>query len=202
MSSSVLDLLTQSLGGGAVEQISHELGVDSATAKKAVAGALPMLVSALARNSQQRGGAESLLGALDRDHDGSILDDVVGFLGRGQAATQTGTGILRHTLGSRQESAQMGLAQMAGIDPAKAGAVLAMLAPLVMGALGRTKRQQRMGPSEIGQMLGRDRQRLAQREPKAMDMIGSLLDRDGDGSIGDDIARIGSGMLGKLFSGR
>lgn len=202
MSGSVIDLLNQSLGGGAVDQVGRQLGVDSSTAEKAIAGALPMLVAALANNSSQRGGAESLLGALDRDHDGSVLDDVTGFLGQGRGATNMGEGILRHVLGGRQQNAQAGLSKMAGIDRSQAASVLAMLAPLVMGALGRAKRQQRMGPSEIGQMLGRERQRMAQQDDRTMGMIGSLIDRDGDGSIGDDVARIGAGMLGKFFSRR
>ena len=202
MSSSVIDLLTQSLGGGAVQQIGQQLGLDDDRTEKAVSAALPMLLSALANNSQQRGGAESLVGALDRDHDGSVLDDVAGFLGQGRSAQSAGTGILRHALGGRQGAATQGLSRMAGIDAGQAGSVLSMLAPLVMGALGRAKRQQRLGPSDIGQMLGRERQRMASNDSAAMGMIGSLLDADGDGSIGDDVARMGVGMLGKLFRGR
>ncbi len=202
MSTSVIDLLTSSLGSGAVKQVSQQLGLGEEAANKAVSGALPMLLSALANNSQQRGGAEALLGALDRDHDGSILDDVGGFLGKGDAAIGAGSGILKHALGGRNDAVATGLSKMAGIDSRQAGSVLAMLAPLVMGALGRAKRQQRMGPSDLGQMLGRERQQLASRDAGAMGMIGKLLDRDGDGSVGDDVAKMGMGMLGKLFSGR
>jgi hypothetical protein len=71
-----------------------------------------------------------------------------------------------------------------------------MLAPLVMGALGRTKRQQRLGPSDLGQLLGRERQHMASQDSGTMGMIGRLLDRDGDGQICDDVAKIGMGMLG------
>jgi len=203
MADSILDLLSQSLGSGAVQQVGRQLGLDPGTASKAVSGAVPMLVSALANNAQQRGGAESLLAALDRDHDGSVLDDVAGFLGQGAPAQSAGAGILKHALGSRNDAAAQGLSKLAGIDTSKAGSVLAMLAPLVMGALGRAKRQQRLGPSDLGQMLGRERQRMASEDAGVMGMISGLLDRDGDGSVGDDVARMGAGLLGKFFgSGR
>ena len=188
---SLLDMLQQRLGGDAVSQISRQLGTDHSTTQTAIAAALPMLVGALARNAQDPGKAGALASALGR-HDGSVLDDVAGYLGRGD--TGDGAGILGHVLGARQETVQTGLGQVAGLDPDKAGELLAMLAPLVMGALGKAQREKGLDTGGLAGMLGGERQRAADGAPGVMGMLTSLLDRDHDGSVMDDIG----GMLGKL----
>ena len=73
------------------------------------------------------------------------------------------------------------------------GQLMAMLAPLVMGALSRGA-QQRGGldPSILAGMLGGEQASLAQRSPDMMSTLGSLLDSNRDGSIVDDIGRLAS----------
>jgi hypothetical protein len=188
---SLLDMLQQRLGGDAVNQISSKLGTDPASTRTAIAAALPMLVGALARNAQDPGKAGALANALGR-HDGSVLDDVAGYLGRGD--TGDGDGILGHVLGGKKETVQAGLGQAAGLDPAKAGTLLAMLAPLVMGALGKAQREKGLDTGGLAGMLGGEQQRAADAAPGVMGMLSSFLDRDHDGSVMDDIG----GMLGKL----
>jgi len=61
-------------------------------------------MSALAKNSTQSESAISgLTGTLDRDHDGSILDDIMGLMtGKTQQQNQkmlNGQGTLSHVLG-------------------------------------------------------------------------------------------------------
>jgi hypothetical protein len=189
---SLLDMLQQRLGGNAVQQISQQLGTDHVTTESAIAAALPMLVGALARNAQDPAQAGALSNALSRDHDGSVLDDVAGYLGRG--GTGDGDGILGHVLGGQRQSVQNGLGHISGLDPAKAGMLLSLLAPLVMGALGKAQRDGKLDPGGLAGMLGAERQRAADAAPGVMGMLGKFLDRDGDGSIMDDIG----GMLGKL----
>ena len=76
----LFDLLAQQLQGSNLSQISRQLGTDEKTTSSAISAALPILVGALARNSSGTSGARSLAGALQRDHDGSILDNLGSFL--------------------------------------------------------------------------------------------------------------------------
>ena len=76
--------LMQQLSGDSLSRIGRQIGADEATTQSAIAAALPVLVSALARNASRPGGAEALDRALERDHDGSILDDLMGSLGGGR----------------------------------------------------------------------------------------------------------------------
>src|SRR4051812_27818190 len=133
---SLLDMLQQRLGNeAAVRQIGAQLGTDAGTTQSAVAAALPMLVGALARNAQDPAQAGALSQALSTKHDGSILNDVTGHLAQRQFGD--GDGILGHVLGGRKDAVATGLGQVAGLDQHKAGMLLAMLAPVVMGALGQ-----------------------------------------------------------------
>lgn len=201
MSGSILDLVTQALGSGGAAQISKQLGLDEATANSAIGGAVPVLMGALARNASSGQGAGALASALDRDHDGSILDDLGGFLGGG-GAESAGAGILKHVLGGKQTQVQQGVGAASGLDSAKAGQLLAMLAPVIMGALGKAKRSQGLDTGSLGAALGQEQQRMERRQPGIGGMLGSLLDQDGDGSAMDDLAKIGGSVLGGLFGGR
>ena len=78
------------------------------------AGGLPILLAALNRNASNPAGAAALHGALERDHDGSILDNLGGFLGNAQAGP--GAGILKHVLGERQESTAQAVGAASGLD--------------------------------------------------------------------------------------
>jgi hypothetical protein len=190
---SLLQLLQQQLGGQAVNQISRQLGADPGTTSNAIDAALPLLLSAVARNAGNREQAQSLGRAVSEDHDGSILDDVPGYLS--QAQTGPGAGILRHVLGGKQQSVQTGLSQATGLDAGKTGQLLTMLAPLVMGALGRAKRENQLDNEGLSTLLTGENERLKESAPGVMGALGRFLDRDNDGSVMDDVG----GMLGKAF---
>jgi hypothetical protein len=186
----LLDLLGSRLGGDAAQQMGARLGADSGTTSSAITAALPLLIGALAKNASSPDGARQLHDALERDHDGSALD-------RLPLDQQGGNGdaILRHVLGERRGLAEQGIAQASGLDLAKVGPLLAMLAPVVMGALGRQRRENGLGPSDLATMLGGEREAIGARTPGMLGTLSQLLDRDRDGSITDDV----SGLLGGLF---
>lgn len=178
---------------GALTSIAAKLGVDEAQARQAIESALPVLLGGIARNAQDGAGADSLLAALDKDHDGSVLDDIGDLLSAGGGTT--GAGILGHVFGERQTQVQEGLGQATGISGQGMGQLLSMLAPLVMGALGRAKQQGGLDATGLQETLTREGATLTQNAPGLMQGVLRLLDRNQDGSALDDIA----GMVGGLF---
>lgn len=109
MSQLVDDLMAQ-LQGAPAQQMAAQLGANPQQMQQALGAALPMLLGALGRNAQQPGGAEALLGALQRDHGGaqaaasanplgSLLGGLLG--GGGGAGAQAGGlgGLLGSVLG-------------------------------------------------------------------------------------------------------
>ena len=187
------EMLTQQLAGGAISQISRKIGADEGTTRAAIAIAVPLLISALARNSSTPDGAEALNQAVAKDHDGSILDNLSSFLGNSQSAN--GAGILGHVFGQRRTDVETGLAQSTGLDPGGAGVLLETVAPLVMAALGKTQQQQGLDAGSLSDFLGNQQQQAQASAPDMMGMLGSLLDSNKDGSVVDDVGR----LAGKLF---
>ena len=91
--STILDVLAQSLNGAPMGQIARAIGADEAQTRRAVGAALPALLTGLDRNTNTPQGAQALAGAVQRDHDGSLLDNLGGFLsqmGGGAAAPASG----------------------------------------------------------------------------------------------------------------
>ena len=199
MSENVLDALMPLLEGGNLQQIAGQLGMSPQQAGTAVTAAVPLLVGAMQRNAASPAGMDSLAAALDRDHDGSILNDLAGFLGGGGSGTAAaGAGILGHLLGGRQSSVASSLGKSTGLDAGQILQLLTLLAPLVMGALGKAKRQVPSGSGGLADLLGGATRQVDQQAPDLMSSLGRMLDADGDGSPIDDIA----GIAGAFFSKR
>lgn len=189
----LLGTLSQQLSGPVIEQISKQLGADPKTAQSAVNAALPMLLGAISRNAASPKGAQALTNALD-NHDGSILNDLLGAVSS-QDKVVDGTKILGHVLGNRQGNVQQGLSQLSGLSADNSAQLLAMLAPVVMGALGQTKQSNGFGVDDIAALLGGQQQHF----DGPLGSLVSLLDADGDGNVIEDVLGMGSNLLGGLF---
>ncbi|MEL6972592.1 MAG: DUF937 domain-containing protein, partial [Bacteroidota bacterium] len=72
-----------------IDQLAGQLGgADRGQTAAATSGILSTLLGAMARNASTPDGATALNNALERDHDGSILDDVMGMVtGQNSAAS-------------------------------------------------------------------------------------------------------------------
>ena len=189
----ITQMITQQIAGFAARAIAQRLGISEATAQRAAMIAVPLIVAALARNAARPEGAEQLHQAVATDHDGSIFDNLSGFLGDPQAANDAG--ILGHVFGEQQGTIQNTVAQAAGLDQNTAGNILEMVAPLVMGAVGQTQRQNDLDPGGLSDFLDTQRQQTEAAAPGLSGALNSILDSNNDGSVTDDVGRI----LGNLF---
>lgn len=184
------DLLGQQGGGDALGQISNMLGADQKVTNSAIQMALPVILNGLASNAATPQGADSLNSALEQDHDGGILDVLGGFLG-GQApqSRQTdGGGILGHILGEKQGPVAQEISNKSGLDIGQVAKLLITLAPIVMGFLGKQKRENSLDTGGITDLLTGQQQQMQSSGNPMMDMASRMLDQDGDGSAMDDLA--------------
>jgi len=180
--SSILELLSQNLDENTVSSIAERLGADPNTTNAVVSHALPLLVSALARNASQPDGAEALHQALTNDHSGSILDTLSDHVVDPQAAN--GAGILNHVLGDQQSAVTEGLAKATGLDAGSVGQILQVVAPIVMGAVGRATQKNGLDANGLSSMLANEHLSAQESMPDVMGLVGSLLHRlprPGDG---------------------
>ena len=187
------EIVTQQLSGSAGRAIAQRLGISEATANTAVQVAVPLILAALARNANNPQGAQSLHQAINDDHDGSIFDNVLGYISNPQSAN--GAGILGHVFGTQQPAIQNNLAQATGMDQNSAGGLLETIAPLVMGAVGQTQQQQGLDPSGLTNLLNNQQQEAQTNAPGAMSILSSMLDQNKDGSAIDDLKRMAGGFF-------
>lgn len=206
---SLQDLLGPQQGSEAFEQISQNVGAEPSAVNTAIQAALPMILGSLANNAATPQGAESLNTALEQDHDGSILGNLGGLgsmiFGSGQAAPPPrqadAGGILGHILGNNQAPVVQEVSNQSGLNSGQVAQILMMLAPIVMGYLGRQKQQQGVGADGLGGLLGGllgGQQAAAAPQSSGnpmIDMASSYLDKDRDGSSMDDIASMAFNYL-------
>ncbi len=204
--SDLLNMLQGQFSEEMIDQLSRQIGgADREKTAAAASGIMTTLTGALAKNTSSNEGASALSNALDRDHDGSVLDDIMGMVsGQRQPANEralNGQGILNHVLGDRQNNAVNMISKLSGLDDSKTGNLMSMLAPVVMGMLGKTKREQGLDAAGIASLLSGTVSANQQNDP-TMNLVTRFLDSDGDGSIVDDVANIGLKMLGSFFKKR
>ncbi len=195
-------LLGQEQGDTALQEISNNVGAEPSLVNSAIQMALPAILGGLSRNAATPEGAENLNNALEQ-HDGGILDNLGGlgsmiFGGQQQATPPPpqydSGGILGHILGNSQGQVAQQVSQQTGLGLGQVAQILMMLAPIVMGYLGKQKQSQGIDAGGLGGLLGgllgggaQPQQPQSSGNPM-MDMISGMLDSDHDGSAMDDIA--------------
>ncbi len=194
---SLSDLLMQQVASAA-QQSGQPLPVDAdqGAAQNGLAAAIPLLMTALSRNASSPEGAESLYNAIEKDHDGSVVDNLPNYLSNPNL--DDGAGILKHALGDNQSSVEQSMAKTTGLDMATIAKILQFAAPLVLGMLAKQKQQKSLSSNDLSEMLQSEQQEVAATNPDMMDMIGKYLDANKDGSFMDDL----QGLAGKLFGKR
>jgi hypothetical protein len=209
----LMDILQGQLSDEMIGQMSQHIGAEPQQTAAAAQGIFGTLLGGLANNANSENGLSALGGALDRDHDGSILDDLAGMVGGmmqggGQAqGSLNGMGILGHILGGQQEAAAQHIGQSSGLNASQVMKLMPILAPILMGVLGRAKGQGNMGLGDLASVLLGGAQQ-AQQQGGIGDLIGSVLGGVlGGGQMqqqqqqpqGGDLL---SGVLGSIFGKR
>lgn len=183
-----------------IVQMTKQLGAnDPNQVKRASQGAVELLVDAVSREAQRSGGG--LFGAIERDHDGGLLGDLMGVLsGQKKAAnpkTTDGAGIIGHLLGNKQLEAAQVISQMSGLDFFKSGVLMQLIAPIILGVLGKTQRSSNLNLGGLVDILTGGSSRQQAPQSPGGGLLGKILDRDGDGNMMDDLLNIGMQILKK-----
>lgn len=198
--SNILDLVQSQLSGDVLEQLAQQIGGGKAETQNAISSAIPAMLQAMQKNASSAEGAASLANALEKDHDGSVLNDLMGFITAGND-TNGGSGILSHLFGQKKSNVETVISNNSGLNSDATSNLMTQLAPIVMGFLGKQKQQ---GGLDVGNIASLVMNQLsgAKTQQKggnpALDMVTRLLDKEGDG-VADDLMDIGKGLLGGLF---
>lgn len=195
---SLIDLITGNAGNQVAAQAENKFGISQNQVIALLAVAAPLVISYLRKKSQDSNEAEALNKALDRDHDGSILDNPAQALER----QQEGGSILDHIFGGQKAQVENQLSQNTGISMDKIGPVLAMLAPIIMGYIGKEKQSSGVNSGGgLGDLLGGilgGAQNQAQSQPSnpLNDILGQVLGGGNQQSSGNPLNDILGSVLG------
>ncbi len=181
----VLDMLLSSQKGGPLDALTSMSGLQPNQMQQLLGQVLPVLAGGLKNGMSSQGGLEGLIGALtsgnhDRYYDQpNSLKNVNTRLDR--------NGILGHILGNKDASRNLAghASSKTGTDSALIKKMLPLIATVVMGAMNKRASSE-----------GLLKHQQAQASNNGMlDLLSGFLDVDGDGSIVDDVLRIGAKAL-------
>ncbi len=214
MDNSMIQGLASQFDATRVQQISQLIGADSDQTSKAIAAALPMLVGSMAGAADQPDQRASMFGALQGDHDGSILDALGPLLAGGYASRVLGADgnrILGHVLGANQPQVETVVAKNSGLSSTLIQKLLPILAPIVMGYIGRKLRGDSLDEGGLGSMLGNERSQMREADSGLGGMLDILAGGGGQSSGGGGLADLagdilsgpaGKAILGQILGGR
>ena len=192
-----LEALLGLLQGQDLGQLAEQVGGNEGQVKNGVMAALPAMLTALSKNTGTAKGAQELNNALEKKHDGSILDNLSGYLSNPDL--KDGAGILNHLFGNQTSNVANAVSQSSGLDTNGSMKMLQMLAPILMGILGQQKKQNNLDAKGLGNLTSMLASNFGSEAGTSgiMETVTNLLDANKDGNVVDDIM----GMVGKFFGG-
>ena len=192
-----LEALLGLLQGQDLGNLASQVGGNEGEVKNGVMAALPTMLAALGKNAGTEKGAEELNNALEKKHDGSILDNLSGYLSNPDL--KDGAGILNHLFGNQTLNVANAVSQSSGLDTNGSMKMLQMLAPILMGILGQQKKQNNLDAKGLGNLTSMLASNFGSEAGTSgiMETVTNLLDANKDGNVVDDIM----GMVGKFFGG-
>ena len=192
-----LEALLGLLQGQDIGNLVSQVGGNEGEVKNGVMAALPAMLTALGKNASTEKGAEELNNALEKKHDGSILDNLSGYLSNPDL--KDGAGILNHLFGNQTSNVANAVSQSSGLDTNGSMKMLQMLAPILMGMLGQQKKQNNLDAKGLGNLTSMLASNFGSEAGTSgiMETVTNLLDANKDGNVVDDIM----GMVGKFFGG-
>ncbi|THT99893.1 DUF937 domain-containing protein [Lampropedia puyangensis] len=129
---------------------------------------------------------------------GGLLGGLLGGGATGGKQLDAGA-ILGHILGGKGAQVESGLSQATGLSAGNVQKLLLMLAPIVMGYLGRQVASGKVSSADsLGAVLGQEKTQVQQQGGAAGGLLGAVLDQNGDGKLDmGDLLKLGSQFLNR-----
>ncbi len=213
MAINLLEMLSSQMGGSQYSQIGKFLGADEGIVKSAMGAALPSILGSVISNGSTNTGAAGLINMLNKGNfDGSMLDNLGGLFGGGNATSSlmnSGSSILSSLMGNKLGSVVDMIGSLTGMKKSNSSSLMSMAAPLVMSMVGRYVKNKALDATGLSKFLGTQKKHVASALPAGM---GNILGFDA-GDIGSTVsnaanagraavaetANAGGGILSKIL---
>ncbi len=147
----IFDIYSDQLGEQQFSAIAQAIGSTNEQAIVGSAQVVPILVSAMARNTRTDAGAKALSDQLDKGHDGSILMKLPElYANRGIG---NGDALASGILGSNRPAAEAMVSKASGLNPTSTTKLFTITAAILMGMIGAKKKEENINAALMAQML-------------------------------------------------
>ena len=158
MEINLLEIVKKQISGEILQKAAAFLGEDTSASQKALNAILPSVLGGVVNQSTSISSATNLMNTLTTDgHDGSIFNSLSNLL-NGGSATQglmaAGDGIVKSLFGNKTSGIVDWIASYAGIKTGSASGLMSLVAPVVMGAIGKQISGGQTGVSGLMSLLG------------------------------------------------
>jgi hypothetical protein len=172
MASSLVSLIMQFLTPDIVSRMASVLGLDRSSAQSAIGAAVPALLAGLSRTAAKPGGAQSLVDTISQQS--GVLDSFADRIGSGQLPLlDQGSTLLKSVLGGQDQSAlASAVSRFADIGQGASNSLLAMLAPVAVGVIGKQLGSRNLDASSLTGLLTSQKDQIAHALPAG---FGNLL---------------------------
>lgn len=202
---SILDLLNTPLGEEFIAKASDETSENKTNISAALGMALPILLGAMQKNIKSDTGAKGLDKALNSDKHGDALLNGIKSVDASDMSIE-GEKILGHVLGDKQDMVTKTIGSTLNMNASSVSSIIKMAAPLLMSILASQKNKKKVSSSGLGSLL---ESVMGSSGSYDASLIETLLDKEADGSVIDDVGGMifggtkkGGSILGGMLGGK
>ena len=176
MAINLLDMLKEQMTDAVMGQAASVIGENSSATSSAMSAILPTILGSVISKGSTSSGAGRLLNMIaDGNHDGSVFDNLGSLLGGGDATSgfmKSGGSLLSGLLGNNLGTVVDLVTSATGLRRNSSSSLMNMVAPMVMGMIGRYVRKNGLNAGGLMDMLLGQKKHVASALPTGM---GSLL---------------------------
>ncbi|WP_338866903.1 OmpA family protein [Myxococcus stipitatus] len=175
MAFNLIDMVRERFTGNVVQQMGSSLGEDPSTLTRALPGAIAAVGGSVVERGSTEAGAQRLMSQLNEG--GFTGPDAGNEDALSPDTAERGQGMLNGLFGDKLGMLTNALGRSGGFSNSKsASSLLAVVAPMLMGVIGKHVRDNRMSASGLSQLLGSQRSIISSALPAG---LGSVLGMGG-----------------------
>jgi len=167
MAPNLVSLIMQFLTPDIIARIAATLGLGRTETQTGISAAVPALLAAFSGVADKPGGSQTLVDAIKNQS--GVLDNIMSMVGGGSPSSlvDKGSSLLSSLLGSQDQSALAGaVGKFAGIGQSTGSSLIGMLAPVVMGVIGKQIGSRSLDVGTVGGLLASQKEQIAHALPQ------------------------------------
>jgi hypothetical protein len=163
----IVSIIMQYLTPDMIGRIAAALGLDRNTAQTSIGASIPALLAAFSGAAAQPGGAQRLADAANQQT--GTLDSLTSMIGGQNEFADRGSRMLSSLLGGGQQNAlTSAITSFTGIGQGASSSLLGMLAPVVMGVIGKQLGSGGVNSNSVANLLASQKDNIVAALPSGL----------------------------------